>query len=180
MALILAGTVIGGIVIYNNSDYFVFNGLRAYTLVQDYFNKFKPEESNEDIVKDDIIIKQYHYKNKIFYKLKSENYEEPSEQALEKHSLAMNPILNINLSINDKNYEVTKISDFLFLEKEICLNPESNKKWIEIINIILGTNIIFNEDDKIVWEIMDNGLNVNTGVNLLIKYKDNLEIIKIE
>lgn len=180
MALIFAGTVISGLVIYNNSDYFVLNGLRAFTLVQDYFNKFNIESNGDDIVKDDIIIKQFHHKNKIFYKLKGSNYEEPNKDILEKYSLTMNPILNINLRIHDTNYEVTKISDFLFLEKEINLNPNTNKQWIEIINSIIGKNIIFNEDDKLIWEIMDNGLNVVEGSNLTIKYDNNLEIIKIE
>lgn len=180
MAFLLAGTVIGSLVIYNNSEYLVINGLKAYTVVQEYLNTFNFYENNDDnTISNNLLIKQYPYKNKIFYRIKTDNKDDPDEKILEKFSLLMNPILNINLCVNNKkNYEVTKISDFLFLEKEIELSPKTNKLWIDICNILLNHNICYDDEDTITWEIMDNNLNVVNGDNITLKYEENLEMIK--
>ena len=179
MSLIIAGSIVGGIILYNNSDDIMIETLRMYTNIQEYFNKkgfFKQNQQDTfNIGKNKI--NKYISNNKEFYTLNNNN--KPSENMLNEYSLQLNPILSISLKINNSNYEVTIIPQFLFIDKNIELNQNTNEMWIQIIKYFQNIEIIYDKNDDISWEILDSEFNTINGKNITLSFNDQqLKMIK--
>ena len=106
MSLLIAGSVIGGIVLYNNSDDIMLETLRIYTNIQEYLNKngFLKQKQQDTFEINKNKINKYVCNDKEFYTIN--NQTKPSQNMLNEYSLQLNPILSVTLKINNSNYEV--------------------------------------------------------------------------
>ena len=174
MSFLIAGSVIGGIILYNNSDDLMIETLRMYTNIQEYFQKkkgFLQEKQQDSFDINDTKINKYVCNNKEFYTLNSQT--KPSQDLLTEYSLQLNPILSITLKINNNNYEVPIISQFLFIDRKIELNENTNEIWIQIVKHFQNLEIIYDKKDAISWEILNTDFETINGKNIKLYFDSN-------
>ena len=155
MALIVTGTVVGGLILYNNQDEILINSLRLYTNIQSYFSpiNIKNETNLNEIIIDNQKIKQYIKNNKTYYRvIKSHNDIEPTQEELNILFDKINPILSINIKINDELLDMYIISQF------------SSKK------------IYYNKNDNFYWYVLDTNFNETINEDILLRYDNELLI----
>ena len=181
MTLLLVGSVVGGLILYNNHDDILINSLKLYTKIHTYFNKSENNKkiNSTDIKIGDQTIKSYNINNKIFYRIvKDTNDLEPTDDKLKNLSIKMDPILSLSLNINETtSIDMSCISQFLFLEQIIELNKHNVKFWIDVNNKLKNKDIILNKTDTIKWNILDTNFNETYNSDLCLKYEDNNLII---
>ena len=92
---------------------------------------------------------------------------------LTEYSLQLNPILSITLKINNNNYEVPIISQFLFIDRKIELNENTNEIWIQIVKHFQNLEIIYDKKDAISWEILNTDFETINGKNIKLYFDSN-------
>lgn len=177
MSLIIAGGIFGSILIYQNSDYIILNSLKAYSYIQNQYEKISfLEEKNDNPEKININNKTlfiYKNNNKEFYSW-SNNIKDDTLISI---SELINPIMDITLKINNEIINFDIISKFIYLD-EIHLNRNTLENiWIPLLNKIKNKNVNLNKKDKISWEILDTDFNTYNGEDIILKFKNKLIVI---
>lgn len=180
MSFVILGGIIGGYFIYNNSEYIAIKSLSYITNLQSIINNLtsnqnKLSESEEIIEISGRKILKKIQSGKEYYKII--NDQNDIEFKIEENVLNFNPIISLDLDVNDKKYNALFLNNFLISGK-LELTKINLNFWIEVLNKLDNQNIVYREEDNVFWSIMDSDLNTynNDSLKIILNEQNKIKI----
>ena len=178
MSIVIAGGIFGGILVYQNSEYFILNGLKVFSYLQHKYENMVIFENKLDNNPEKIKINNktlYIYKrnNKEFYSWEN-NIQ---DQIINEKSVYINPIMDITLKINNEIINCDIINKFIHLNTIILNKNTLETIWIPLINKLQNKDIKFCNKYSVNWEVLDTDFRTFNGESLKLIFENNKLIV---
>lgn len=180
MSFVILGGIIGGYFIYNNSEYIAIKSLSYITNLQSIISNLT--SNNAELVESDEIIeisgrkilKKIHSGKQYYIMINDQNQK---DYKIETNVLNFNPIISLDLNVNDKKYDALFLNNFLVSGK-LELTTINLNFWIEVLNKLDNKNITYNQGDKVLWAVMDSDLNTfeNESLKIILNEQNKIKI----